>query len=170
MLARPWALPGTPGLMHRVGGLEKADGTGNVSYDPDNHQNMTEIRSEKIANIANDIPPQAVLGPESGDLLVLSWGGTYGTCMTAVKNSIAKGLSVAHAHLRYLNPFPRNLQELFSCYKSILIPELNSGQLRSLIRSKFLLDPAGLNKVKGKPFSIIEIESSIEHEIDKLSS
>ncbi|HIA18135.1 MAG TPA: 2-oxoacid:acceptor oxidoreductase subunit alpha [Planctomycetaceae bacterium] len=170
LLARPWALPGTPGLMHRVGGLEKADGTGNVSYDPDNHQNMTEIRSEKIANIANDIPPQAVLGPESGDLLVLSWGGTYGTCMTAVKNSIAKGLSVAHAHLRYLNPFPKNLQELFSCYKSILIPELNSGQLRSLIRSKFLLDPAGLNKVKGKPFSIIEIESSIEHEIDKLSS
>jgi 2-oxoglutarate ferredoxin oxidoreductase subunit alpha len=170
LLARPWALPGTPGLMHRVGGLEKADGTGNVSYDPDNHQNMTEIRAEKIANIANDIPPQAVLGPESGDLLVLSWGGTYGTCMTAVKNSIAKGLSVAHAHLRYLNPFPKNLQELFSCYKSILIPELNSGQLRSLIRSKFLLDPAGLNKVKGKPFSVIEIESSIEHEINKLSS
>ena len=131
---------------------------------------MTEIRSRKIANIANDIPPQAVLGPESGDLLVLSWGGTYGTCMTAVKNSIAKGLSVAHAHLRYLNPFPKNLQELFSCYKSILIPELNSGQLRSLIRSRFLLDPAGLNKVKGKPFTVIEIEFSIEHEIDKLSA
>lgn len=170
LLARPWALPGTPGLMHRVGGLEKEDGTGNVSYDPDNHQNMTEIRSQKIASIANDIPPQAVLGPESGDLLVLSWGGTYGTCMTAVKNSIAKGLSVAHAHLRYLNPFPKNLQELFSCYKSILIPELNSGQLRSLIRSTFLIDAAGLNKVKGKPFTIVEIESSIEHEIDKLSS
>ena len=169
-LARPWALPGTPGLMHRVGGLEKADGTGNVSYDPDNHQNMTEIRSQKITNIAEDIPPQTVLGPESGDLLILSWGGTYGTCMTAVKNSIAKGLSVAHAHLRYLNPFPRNLQELFSCYKRILIPELNSGQLRSLIRSQFLLDSAGLNKVKGKPFTVVEIESAIAHEIDILSS
>jgi len=170
LLARPWALPGTPGLMHRVGGLEKADGTGNVSYDPDNHQNMTEIRSQKIANIADDIPPQAVLGPESGDLLVLSWGGTYGTCMTAVKNSMAKGLSVAHAHLRHLNPFPKNLQELLSRYKSILIPELNSGQLRSLIRSTFLIDAAGLNKVKGKPFTVVEIESSIEHEIDELSS
>ncbi|MEO2021251.1 MAG: 2-oxoglutarate ferredoxin oxidoreductase subunit alpha, partial [Pirellulaceae bacterium] len=169
-LARPWAIPGTPGLMHRVGGLEKEDGTGNVSYDPNNHQNMTDIRARKIENIANDIPPQAVLGPDNGDLLVLSWGGTYGSCMTAVNHSIAKGMSVAHAHLRYLNPFPANLQDLLSSYRRILIPELNAGQLRSLIRSTFLMDAVGLNKVQGKPFSVTEIESAIQHEIDTLSS
>ena len=168
-LARPWALPGTPGLMHRVGGLEKADGTGNVSYDPDNHQNMTEIRAQKVAQIVDDIPEQTVMGPETGDLLVLSWGGTYGTCMTAVKNSISKGLSVAHAHLRYLNPFPKNLATLFASYKKVLIPELNAGQLRSLIRAEFLLDPTGLNKIKGKPFTIAEVESAIEHEVNSLS-
>jgi 2-oxoglutarate ferredoxin oxidoreductase subunit alpha len=169
-LARPWALPGTPGLMHRVGGLEKADGTGNVSYDPNNHQNMTDIRAQKIESIAHDIPPQSVLGPDKGDLLVLSWGGTYGSCMTAVNRSIAKGMSVAHAHLRYLNPFPANLQELLSSYRTILIPELNAGQLRSLIRSTFLMDAVGLNKVQGKPFAVTEIESAIQHEIDTLSS
>jgi 2-oxoglutarate ferredoxin oxidoreductase subunit alpha len=169
-LARPWAIPGTPGLMHRVGGLEKEDGTGNVSYDPNNHQNMTNIRAQKIENIAKDIPPQTVLGPDNGDLLVLSWGGTYGSCMTAVNRSIAKGMSVAHAHLRYLNPFPANLQDLLSSYRRILIPELNAGQLRSLIRSTFLMDAVGLNKVQGKPFSITEIESAIQHEIDTLSS
>jgi len=168
-LARPWALPGTPGLMHRVGGLEKANGTGNVSYDPDNHQNMTEIRAQKVAQIVDDIPEQTVMGPETGDLLVLSWGGTYGTCMTAVKNSISKGLSVAHAHLRYLNPFPKNLATLFASYKKVLIPELNAGQLRSLIRAEFLLDPTGLNKIKGKPFTIAEVESAIEHEVNSLS-
>ena len=168
-LARPWALPGTPGLMHRVGGLEKANGTGNVSYDPDNHQNMTEIRDQKVAQIVDDIPEQTVMGPETGDLLVLSWGGTYGTCMTAVKNSISKGLSVAHAHLRYLNPFPKNLATLFASYKKVLIPELNAGQLRSLIRAEFLLDPTGLNKIKGKPFTIAEVESAIEHEVNSLS-
>ena len=168
-LARPWALPGTPGLMHRVGGLEKANGTGNVSYDPDNHQNMTEIRDQKVAQIVDDIPEQTVMGPETGDLLVLSWGGTYGTCMTAVKNSISKGLSVAHAHLRYLTPFPKNLAKLFASYKKVLIPELNAGQLRSLIRAEFLLDPTGLNKIKGKPFTIAEVESAIEHEVNSLS-
>ena len=109
------------------------------------------------------------MGPETGDLLVLSWGGTYGTCMTAVKNSISKGLSVAHAHLRYLNPFPKNLAKLFASYKKVLIPELNAGQLRSLIRAEFLLDPTGLNKIKGKPFTIAEVESAIEHEVNSLS-
>ena len=109
-LSRPWAIPGTPGLMHRVGGLEKEDITGNVSYDPDNHQHMVELRAQKVANIADDIPLQEVDGPEHGDLLVLSWGGTYGACVTAVREVQAAGKSVAHAHLRYLNPFPRNLR------------------------------------------------------------
>ena len=170
VLARPWAIPGTPGLMHRVGGLEKADGTGNVSYDPDNHQHMTNIRDEKVNLVAQDVPQQTVLGPESGDLLVLAWGGTYGACMTAVNRSIAAGLSVAHAHLRYLNPFPKNLEEILGNYRRVLIPELNSGQLRSLIRSNFLLDAAGLNKVKGKPFTVHEIETAIQQEISLLSS
>jgi len=163
-LARPWALPGTEGLMHRLGGLEKQDITGNVSYDPDNHQHMTNVRAAKVANIADDIPPQEVNGPESGDLLVISWGGTYGACTAAIQQCQAKGLRVAHAHLRYLNPFPKNLQELFNRYEQILVPELNMGQLRMLLRGTFLQDVHGLNKVKGKPFAISEIVARI-HEL-----
>ena len=161
-LARPWALPGTPGLEHRVGGLEKQDVTGNVSYDPDNHQHMTDIRQQKVDNIADDIPEQAVVGPENGELLVVSWGGTFGACTTAVERCQREGLSVAHAHLRYLNPFPRNLGDLLSRYQRILVPELNMGQLRAILRAKFLVDVEGLNKVQGKPFAVTEIGDKIK--------
>jgi 2-oxoglutarate ferredoxin oxidoreductase subunit alpha len=161
-LSRPWALPGTPGLMHRIGGLEKADITGNVSYDPDNHQHMVDLRARKVATVAGDIPLQEVDGPSQGKLLVMSWGGTYGACATAVRRAQARGGSVAHVHLRYLNPFPRNLGEIISRYEKLLIPELNKGQLRLLIRGEFLTDAVGLNKVQGKPFSVAEVESRID--------
>lgn len=160
-LARPWALPGTPGLMHRIGGLEKQDITGNVNYEPANHQHMIDLRAKKVANIALDIPPQSVDGPAKGKLLVLSWGGTYGACATAVREVQGKGGSVAHAHLRYLNPFPANLGDLFKNYDKVLIPELNKGQLRLLIRGTYLVDAIGLNKVQGKPFSVYELTNKI---------
>ncbi|MEM7478543.1 MAG: 2-oxoacid:acceptor oxidoreductase subunit alpha, partial [Planctomycetota bacterium] len=134
LLQRPWAIPGTPGLMHRIGGLEKQDGTGNVSYDPENHENMTRIRAQKVANVVEMIAPQEVMGPTTGDLLVLSWGGTKGACHTAVSRSQKKGLAVAHCHLRHMNPFPANLGDILASYKNVLIPELNTGQLRLLIR------------------------------------
>ena len=161
LLARPWAIPGTPELMHRVGGLEKEDGSGNISYDPDNHQKMVNIRAQKVENAAKLLPPQQVVGPQSGELLVLSWGGTYGSCLTAVQNAQAEGESVALAHIRYLNPFPSNLGEIISRYKQVLIPELNMGQLRTLIRSRYLVDAIGFNKVKGKPFTVTELHEKI---------
>ena len=160
-LARPWALPGTPGLMHRVGGLEKEDVTGNVSYDPDNHQHMTNLRADRVARIANDIPVQEVQGPPAGTLLVLSWGGTYGACTTAVRRCQADGLSVAHAHLRYLNPFPLNLGEVLGRYDEVLVPELNMGQLRLLVQARYVREVVGLNKVKGKPFTVSEVAAKI---------
>ncbi len=161
LLARPWAIPGTEGLMHRVGGIEKEDGTGNISYDPENHQRMVNIRAQKVANAAKLLAPQQVVGPQSGELLVLSWGGTYGACLTAVQNAQAEGCSVALAHIRYLNPFPSNLGEIISRYKQVLIPELNMGQLRILIRSRYLVDAIGFNKVKGKPFTVSELHEKI---------
>lgn len=164
-LSRPWAIPGTPGLMHRVGGLEKDAVTGNVSYDPDNHHRMCEIREEKVNNVANFIGPQEVHGPESGDLLVLTWGGTYGSNYTAVNRCIAEGMSVAHAHLRWLNPFPSNLGDILKNYKKVLIPELNRGQLRMLIRAEYLVDAIGFNKVKGKPFTVTELVAKIKETI-----
>ena len=160
-LARPWAIPGTRSLMHRVGGLEKEDGTGNVSYDPDNHQHMTHIRQQKIDNVALDIPEQEVTGAESGDLLVLSWGGTYGACFSATERCYAEGLSVGHAHIRWLNPFPRNLADVIGRFKKVLIPELNMGQLRMLIQAKYGVECEGLNKVKGRPFAIGELQEKI---------
>ncbi|HEX4144586.1 MAG TPA: 2-oxoacid:acceptor oxidoreductase subunit alpha [Pirellulales bacterium] len=160
-LSRPWAIPGTPGLMHRLGGLEKQDVTGNVSYDPANHEHMVQLRAAKVAGIATDIPPQEVTGPSEGRLLVLSWGGTYGACATAVRNLAAEGESVAHAHLRYLNPLPANLGEILRRYERVLIPELNRGQLRLLIRGEFLVPAVGLNKIQGKPFTIREITKKI---------
>ncbi len=166
LLARPWAIPGTPELMHRVGGLEKEDGTGNISYDAENHQKMVHIRAQKVANAAQLLPPQHVDGPASGDLLVLSWGGTYGSVYTAVHEARREGRSVAHAHIRYMNPFPNNLGEIISRYDKVLIPELNMGQLRMLIRSKYLVDAVGFNKVKGKPFSISELVEAICDAID----
>jgi 2-oxoglutarate ferredoxin oxidoreductase subunit alpha len=161
-LARPWALPGTPGLEHRIGGLEKQDVTGNVSYDPANHQHMVNTRAQKVANIANDIPPQKLDGPATGDLLVLSWGGTYGACATAVHAVQAKGKAVTHCHLRYLNPLPKELGDIMKRFKKVLIPELNMGQLRMVIRSRYLIDAIGLNKVQGKPFIVAEIVEKIE--------
>ncbi|MEK6234061.1 MAG: 2-oxoglutarate ferredoxin oxidoreductase subunit alpha, partial [Planctomycetales bacterium] len=160
-LARPWALPGTPGLEHRIGGLEKEENTGNVCYDPMNHQRMTEIRQRKVDLIAEHIPHQAVDGPEQGDVLVLGWGGTYGALATAAREVRNEGGAVAHAHLRYLNPFPANLGELLTRYKKVLIPELNMGQLSVLIRSKYLIDAVSLNKVQGKPFAVAEVAEKI---------
>ena len=161
-LARPWAVPGTPGLEHRVGGLEKQNISGNVSYDPGNHHDMVALRAAKVAGIAKDIPRQAIDGPMRGDLLVLSWGGTFGACSTAVTTARALGCDVAHAHLRYINPFPTNLGELLAGYKNVLIPELNMGQLRTFIRAEYLIDAIGLNKVQGKPFAVGEIVDRIK--------
>lgn len=160
-LSRPWAIPGTPGLEHRIGGLEKANITGNVSYDPINHEKMCHLRAQKVANVADDIPLQEVDGPESGDLVVLSWGGPYGACATAVHTAQAAGKRVAHCHLRYLNPLPKNLEQILRSYKQVLIPELNLGQLSMIIRSKFLIDAISLNKIQGKPFSVSEIVTKI---------
>jgi 2-oxoglutarate ferredoxin oxidoreductase subunit alpha len=159
-LARPWAVPGTPGLEHRIGGLEKADITGNVSYDPENHHRMTQLRNEKVANIANDIPDLQVYGPASGDLLILGWGSTYGAIRSAVERLQGAGLKVAHAHLRHLNPFPRNTGDALGSFHKVLIPEVNLGQLRLLIRGRYLVDAIGLNRVRGKPFRISEIEEA----------
>jgi len=165
LLARPWALPGTKGLMHRIGGLEKQDITGNVNYEPENHQHMVNTRAKKVENVALEIPLQEVEGPASGDLLVLSWGGTYGACKTAVEACLDQGLSVAHCHLRWMNPFPRNLEKILRSYKKVLIPELNMGQLRMFIRAKYLIDAKGLNKVKGKPFAVQEIVNAIREQL-----
>lgn len=159
-LARPWALPGTPGLMHRIGGLEKEDGTGNVSYNPDNHQHMVNTRAAKVAGVAKTLDPLKAVGP-SGGTLVLSWGGTYGACRTAVLQCQQQGLEVAHAHVRWINPFPPNMESLLSQYDKILIPELNCGQLRLLIDAQFQCNTIGLNKVKGKPFAVSEVIEKI---------
>jgi 2-oxoglutarate ferredoxin oxidoreductase subunit alpha len=161
-LVRPWAIPGTAGLEHRIGGLEKADISGNVSYDPDNHEHMTRVRRQKVANVAEIIPPQEVFGPESGDLLVVSWGGTYGAVLTAVREAQRRGQSVAHCHLRYMNPFPRNLGDILKRYPRVLVPELNTGQLRTVLRSTFLVDAIGFNKIKGKPFLVAELVERIQ--------
>jgi 2-oxoglutarate ferredoxin oxidoreductase subunit alpha len=159
--ARPWAVPGTPGLEHRVGGLEKEAITGNVSYEPANHQLMTDTRAWKVANIANDIPPVEVNGETDAEILVLGWGSTYGSIRAAARRVRLAGKKVATAHLRYLNPMPTNLGEVLNSYRDILIPELNTGQLRRVIRSEFLLDVKGLNKVAGEPFKVAEIEEKI---------
>ena len=147
--------------MHRIGGLEKQDGTGTVSYDSDNHQHMIHTRQQKVANVADDVPPQEVVGPRQGKLLVVSWGGTFGSCYTAVRRCQDQGHSVAHAHLRYLNPLPRNLGEILNSYEKILVPELNLGQLSFVLRARFLKDAIGLNKVKGKPFTVGEVVQRI---------
>jgi 2-oxoglutarate/2-oxoacid ferredoxin oxidoreductase subunit alpha len=156
-LSRPWAVPGTAGLEHRIGGLEKADGLGNVSYDPDNHHRMCLLRAQKVAGIARDIPPLDVFGPEQGDLLILGWGSTYGVLRSAVERLVAEGRSVAHAHLRYLNPFPANTGEVLARYRTVLVPEVNLGQLAFIIRGTYLVDAKSYNRMRGKPFRITEI-------------
>ena len=161
-LARPWAVPGTAGLEHRIGGLEKADGSGNVSYDPDNHHKMQLLRHQKVAGIAADIPPLEVMGPEGGDLLLLGWGSTYGAIRSAAERLQADGRSVAHAHLRHLNPFPANTEAVLRNYRRVLIPEVNLGQLLMLVRAKYLIDAVGYDRVRGKPFRIAEIVEEAE--------
>ncbi len=159
-LARPWAVPGTPGLEHRIGGLEKADVSGNVSYDPENHHKMQLLRAEKVAGIAKDIPDLQVHGPARGNLLVLGWGSTYGAIRSAVERLQAAGQSVSHAHLRHLNPFPQNTEEVLRSFRTVLIPEVNLGQLLMVIRARYLIPAIGLDKVRGKPFRIAEIEET----------
>jgi 2-oxoglutarate ferredoxin oxidoreductase subunit alpha len=161
-LARPWAVPGTPGLVHRVGGLEKADITGNVSYDPDNHHHMQVLRAQKIAGIATDIPPLESFGPSTGDLLILGWGSTYGPIRSATERLQAEGWSVAHAQLRHLNPLPANTEQILRSYRKVLVPEINLGQLSLMLRARYLIDVIGFNRVRGKPFRIVEIKQAAE--------
>ena len=161
-LARPWAIPGTPGLEHRIGGLEKADGTGNVSYDPDNHDHMVRIRARKVAGIAADIPELTVDEEGGEELLVLSWGGTYGPVAAGVRRVRGGGGKVAHAHLSYLNPFPRNTGDVLRRYEKILVPEMNLGQLLKLVRAEFLVDAVGYNRVRGLPFRSSELAEAME--------
>ena len=160
-LARPWALPGTPGMEHRIGGLEKWEETGHVSYDPENHQKMVELRQEKVDIIARDLPPAKPFGKESGDLLVIGWGGTHGALRSAVETAQSEGMSVSHLHLRHLNPLPQNLGEILVKFQKVMIAELNLGQLSNIIRAKFLVDAVGLNKVQGKPFTQTEVFNKI---------
>jgi 2-oxoglutarate ferredoxin oxidoreductase subunit alpha len=167
-LARPWALPGTPGLEHRIGGLEKADGTGNISYDPDNHHRMTQLRAAKIDRIADTIPPVEVDHVDGARLLVLGWGSTYGPIRAAVRRSRANGDAVAVVHLRHLNPFPRNLGEVLHRYERVLVPEMNGGQLRRLLRAEYLVDVQGYNRVTGLPFATAELIDAIAHELKEL--
>jgi 2-oxoglutarate/2-oxoacid ferredoxin oxidoreductase subunit alpha len=161
-LARPWAIPGTPGLEHRIRGLEKQHISGNVSYHPENHEFMVRLRAEKIARIANFIPEVEVFGKPEGKILVVSWGGTYGAVTSAVEIMQRRGKSVSSIHLRYLNPLPRNLGEVLSKFEKILVPELNLGQLQLLLRARYLVDAIGLNKVKGLPFKISEVVAKLE--------
>ena len=161
-LARPWAIPGTPGLEHRIGGLEKADGTGNVSYDPDNHDHMVRLRAQKVAGIAADIPELAVDEQGDEELLVLSWGGTYGPVQAGVRRVRNDGGKVAHAHLGYLNPFPRNTGDVLRRFEKILVPEMNLGQLSKLVRAEFLVDAVGYNRVRGLPFRSSELAEAMK--------
>jgi 2-oxoglutarate/2-oxoacid ferredoxin oxidoreductase subunit alpha len=156
-LARPWAIPGTPGLEHRIGGLEKEDQTGNVSYDPANHERMMHLRAEKVARVALDLPPAEPLGDPEGGLLVVGWGSTYGAITGALRKARAAGLRVSHLHLRHLNPFPSNLEEVLQRYDRILVPELNLGQLAFLLRGRFLTDAVSYTKVQGQPFRESEL-------------
>lgn len=168
-LARPWAIPGTPGLEHRVGGLEKQNITGNINYEPENHDLMIRLRAEKIQRIANDIPLAKVEGEPQGELLVVGWGGTYGAIKTAVARQQKQGKSVSHLHLRYLNPLPKNLGEVLGQFKQILVPEINLGQLVKVLRSEFLVPAKGFNKVRGLPFRSVELEKVIEDTLKGIS-
>jgi 2-oxoglutarate ferredoxin oxidoreductase subunit alpha len=160
-LARPWAIPGTPGLEHRIGGLEKADGTGNISYDPDNHHLMTLLRQAKIQGIEDDIDLLEWDADEGASLLILGWGSTYGAIGAAVRRLRGRGKKVARAHLKHLNPFPKNTREVLSRFDKVVVPEMNMGQLSKLIRAEFLVDTISINKMKGLPFRAAELEEQI---------
>jgi len=161
-LARPWAVPGTPGLEHRIGGLEKQDPTGNINYEPLNHENMVRIRAAKVAAVAQDIPNVLPAGDSEGDLLIVAWGSTAGSITAALKAQRAKGRRIGHLHLRHLNPLPSNLGDVLKRYKKVLVPELNMGQLLWVLRAKYLVDAIGLNKIQGRPFKQAELEQKIE--------
>lgn len=165
-LARPWAIPGTPGLEHRIGGLEKQDVTGNVNYEPLNHERMVRLRAEKVAAIVQDVPDAVPEGDPSGELLIVAWGSTHGPVTAALKAQRAKGRRIGHVHLRHLNPMPKNLGEILGRYDKVLVPEMNMGQLVMLLRAKFLVDAQGYNKIQGKPFKQSEIEDKIEELLD----
>ncbi|MGD0544067.1 MAG: 2-oxoacid:acceptor oxidoreductase subunit alpha [Candidatus Acidiferrales bacterium] len=161
-LSRPWAIPGTPGLEHRIGGIEKQDVTGNINYEPLNHEHMVRLRAAKVESVANDIPPVIPEGDESGDLLIIAWGSTHGPITAALNAQREKGRRIGHVHLRHLNPLPRDLGEVISRYKKVLVPEMNMGQLLMILRAKYLVDAQGYNKIQGKPFKTSEIEQKIE--------
>jgi len=161
-MARMWAVPGMQGMEHRIGGLEKEDITGIVNQDPDNHQKMVELRQEKIERIANDIPKLEVIGDPDADLLVIGWGSSYGAIKSAIDEKNKEGSKVAFIHLKHMNPFPSNLGEIIDNYKTILIPEMNMGQLKTILQAKFLKPMFGLNKVQGQPFKTSEIKSKID--------
>ncbi len=161
-LARPWAIPGTPGLEHRIGGLEKGFDSGDISYDPDNHHKMTKVRAAKIAGIADDLPEQSMeTGEGSGELLVIGWGSTYGPITQAVRRAVAAGKRVSQVHLRYINPLPRGLGEIIRKFDRVIVPEMNNGMLSKLLRAEFLVDAIGINKIAGQPFKVSEIEAAI---------
>jgi 2-oxoglutarate ferredoxin oxidoreductase subunit alpha len=160
-LVRPWAVPGTPGLEHRIGGIEKEDVTGNISYDPDNHEHMVRVRQAKIDKIADRLPPARIDGPETGDVLLVGWGGTFGALRQAALALRAEGHAVGHMHLRYLNPLQSNVGDLLRRYRRVVVAELNRGQLRSILRDRFLVDARGLNKVQGKPFKVREVVEAV---------
>lgn len=166
-LVRPWAVPGTKGREHRLGGLEKQNITGHVSYDPENHETMVKLREQKVANIAKRIPKQKIeIGPEQGDLLVIGWGSTYGSVKSAVKAMLEEGYSVAQTHLRYINPFPTNLGEILNNFKQVLVPEINNGQLVKVLRDEFLIPAIGHNKIQGVPITSHELQDKIKELLD----
>jgi 2-oxoglutarate ferredoxin oxidoreductase subunit alpha len=160
-LARPWAVPGTPGLQHRIGGIEKEDGTGNISYDPANHEKMVNLRAAKIAGIAADIPEVTVSGDPDAELVVLGWGSTWGAIDSALERVRRRGLKVAWVHLVHLNPLPANLGDVLRRFPKIVVPELNLGQLARLVRAEFLVDARSVTKVQGVPFTALEVETAI---------
>ena len=164
-LARPWAIPGSKGLEHRIGGIEKEDVTGNVNYDPDNHHHMVKTRAQKVENIANEFGPTEIFGKNSGDLLILSWGGTMGACRSAAEALQGEKLKVSHLNLRWINPFPNDLGEILIKFKNVLIPEINNGQLIKMIRAEYLVDAKGLNLVRGKPISSEDIQYTVKEMI-----
>jgi 2-oxoglutarate ferredoxin oxidoreductase subunit alpha len=160
-LARPWVRPGTPGLEHRIGGIEKQDVTGNISYDPENHDHMVRTRAEKVRRVGQEIPPTSINGPATGDLLVVGWGGTYGSITAAVERAQAAGKSVASIHLRHLNPLPPDLGHILREYRKVLVPEINSGQLVRVLRAEYLVDAVGFNRVRGLPLASEDILDAI---------
>jgi 2-oxoglutarate ferredoxin oxidoreductase subunit alpha len=161
-LSRPWAIPGTPGLEHRLGGLEKQETTGNVNYEPLNHENMVRMRAAKVEAIAQDVPDVVPAGDPDGELLIVAWGSTYGSITAALGPQRAKGHRIGHVHLRHMNPLPRNLGEVMERYRHVLVPEMNMGQLLWVLRAKYLVDAQGYNKIQGRPFKQSEIEAKIE--------